>query len=304
MVNSLSFRSKKRNYLKNTDHRLDIGPAGRNIFISRDKQAQNKSAKRIKLMMRLVIGLVIAAITAAVALFVWFYLVPFFHSEFNIGASSSASSEESHLSSEDAVEIPVYDSMGLQVYPDDISLFVINETNPAPEDFVPELGQVGDIQVDARISDAVRLMMTAAKNDGLVLSFSEGYVSYGEQEKRFEAKTRELMEGPDGLTTVMAKTEARTTAPMAGESDFQTGLCLRLNYSGDAESFTTSQTYSWLRSNMGKYGFVFRYPSGKEDYTGLEADPTVIRYVGSEHAAGMQQRSMCLEEYISNLNKQ
>ena len=55
---------------------------------------------------------------------------------------------------------------------------------------------------------------------------------------------------------------------------------------------------------MGKYGFVFRYPADKEDATGHIADYTVLRYVGSVHAEAMQQRSMCLEEYISYLNSQ
>ena len=108
----------------------------------------------------------------------------------------------------------------------------------------------------------------------------------------------------EGLTAVMARTEAQSLVPEAGESDFQTGMCLRLAVSGDAESFEKSKTYSWLRNNMGKYGFVFRYPADKEDYTGCTEDLTVIRYVGSGHATSMQQLSMCLEEYISYLSRQ
>ena len=42
----------------------------------------------------------------------------------------------------------------------------------------------------------------------------------------------------------------------------------------------------------------------KDDYTGCSEDYTVIRYVGSDNATAMQQRSLCLEEYISYLNSQ
>lgn len=297
-------KRKKREVLKNTDRRIDIGPAGRNLFISRDKQAQNRAARRIQIWMRVVIGLVIAAVTVTAGLFLWFYLVPFFHSEFQIGGSGSTPAEESSLVSGSVVSVPQYDEMGLPVFGDDVNLLVVNESNPAGADFVPELTQVNGVEVDARIADALRTMTAAAKEDGLALVFAEGYVSYEEQGKRFEAKTKELMEGPEGLTTVMAKTEAKTLEPMAGQSDFQTGLCLRLEFSGDQEAFEKSKTYSWLKNNMGKYGFVFRYPQGKEDVTGCKPDPTAIRYVGSENAAGMQQRSMCLEEYISNLKNQ
>ena len=145
-------------------------------------------------------------------------------------------------------------------------------------------------------------MAAAAKADGLALTCTEGYVSYQEQGERFEEKVDQLME--EGLTAVMARTEAQSLVPEAGESDFQTGMCLRLAVSGDAESFEKSKTYSWLRNNMGKYGFIFRYPEGKESFTGCTADPGVIRYVGSAAAAAMQQRSMCLEEYIDYLASQ
>ena len=110
------------------------------------------------------------------------------------------------------------------------------------------------------------------------------------------------LQNEEGLTTVMARTQARLEVPMAGESDMQSGMCLRVE--ADPETFGDSRTCSWLRNNMGKYGFIFRYPEGKESYTGCTADPGVIRYVGSAAAAAMQQRSMCLEEYIDYLASQ
>ena len=55
---------------------------------------------------------------------------------------------------------------------------------------------------------------------------------------------------------------------------------------------------------MGKYGFIFRWPADKKDSTGCEEDLTVLRYVGGEYATAMQQRSLCLEEYISYLASQ
>lgn len=296
-------KQKKRDYLKHTDHRLEIGPAGRNLFISRDKQAQDKSARRIKVWMRVVIGLVILVAAAAALFFIGVYLVPYFHSEFTVSGSPGTSEVSSSLSSGPLESLPLYDENGLPVYGDDLNLFVVNEASPATAEFVPELAEIGGVLVDKRLADALRGLISAAKEDGLALVFTEGYVSYEEQKKRFDSKVEELMNGPDSLTTVMARTEAKMVEPQPGESDFQSGLCIRLQ-TDDAAKFEDSRTYSWLKSNMGKYGFVFRYPADKEDSTGVKADPSVIRYVGSENAAAMQQRSMCLEEYISYLNSQ
>lgn len=292
-------RRKKPVILKRSDHRLDLGPVGYNLFVSRDKQQEERSARRLRAWMRAVIGLVIAGGLVVAGLFVWSYLVPYFHEELQIGAASGLESEPA---SSEVSALPVYDEMGLPVYDNEVNLFVINPEEPAQEDFAPQLGAAAGVQVDSRIVAAVELMAAAAKEDGLALTFTEGYVSYQEQGERFEEKVDQLME--EGLTAVMARTEAQSLVPEAGESDFQTGMCLRLAVSGDAESFEKSKTYSWLRNNMGKYGFIFRYPEGKESYTGCTADPGVIRYVGSAAAAAMQQRSMCLEEYIDYLASQ
>lgn len=292
-------RRKKPVILKRSDHRLDLGPVGYNLFVSRDKQQEERSARRLRAWMRAVIGLVIAGGAVVAGLFIWSYLVPYFHQELQIGAASGLESEPA---SSEVSALPVYDEMGLPVYDNEVNLFVINPEEPAQEDFAPQLGAAAGVQVDSRIVAAVELMAAAAKEDGLALTFTEGYVSYQEQGERFEEKVDQLME--EGLTAVMARTEAQSLVPEAGESDFQTGMCLRLAVSGDAESFEKSKTYSWLRNNMGKYGFIFRYPEGKESYTGCTADPGVIRYVGSAAAAAMQQRSMCLEEYIDYLASQ
>lgn len=291
-------KKSKPEFLKRTDHRLDMSPTGRNLFISRDKQAQNRVARRIRVWMRVVIVLVTLGIAAAVGMVAAFYLVPWFRAELTAGVTP----EESDAGASSFVMAEQeYDKMGLPVYSDDICLLVVNAQNPAERDFAPELTGVSGVSVNSHIAEALRLMVSAAKNDGLSLAFTEGYISYGEQEKRFDRKVQELIE-EENLTTVMARTEAKTQEPAPGESDFQSGMCIRLD--GDPDTFETSKTYSWLKVNMGKYGFVFRYPEYKEDSTGHTADPTVIRYVGGTHALAMQQRSMCLEEYLDYLASQ
>lgn len=283
---------RKKQYTIGNTSRGELGLGRRSMFVSQEKQAQHQAARRLKIWSRVVAVVLTLSLAGLAAFFTWFWLVPYFVQELRppvrTGEGADASQDP----------LPDYDEMGLPEYSNDVSLFLINQSSPVDESYVPNLAQVENIYVDARIVDAVRQMVSAAKEDGIVLIFSEGYVSYQEQGKRFDETVDKMMEEEE-LTAVMAKTEARARTPMAGESDFQTGMCLRMT--ADPESFELSNTYSWLKQNMGRYGFVFRYPKEKEDYTGMDGDPTVLRYVGGENAQAMQQRSMCLEEYVDNL---
>lgn len=286
-------RRQKQYFIGNTS-RSGLGLGRRSMFVSQEKQAQHQAARRLKIWSRVVAATLILALVGLAAFFIWFYLLPYFHQEIFSGQTQNGDPNAS------MEPLPDYDDMGLPAYENSISLFLINENNPADPEYEPKLAQIENIMVDVHIVDALRQMTAAAEEDGFVLIFSEGYVSYEEQGKRFQAKVEELMEGDEPLSAVMAKTTARTIAPMAGESDFQTGMCLRLAM--DKDSFEQSKTYIWLKANMGRYGFVFRYPQGKDDYTGMSPDLTVLRYVGGANAASMQQRSMCLEEYIDYLD--
>lgn len=49
-----------------------------------------------------------------------------------------------------------------------------------------------------------------------------------------------------------------------------------------------------------KYGFILRYPAGKEEITSIEFEPWHFRYVGVDAASVMAQNGMCLEEFWSN----
>lgn len=58
---------------------------------------------------------------------------------------------------------------------------------------------------------------------------------------------------------------------------------------------------SWLIKNAYKYGFIQRYPEGKESATGVSDYTYCYRYVGVEHATYMKNNKLCLEEYIEKL---
>ncbi|WP_165478904.1 M15 family metallopeptidase, partial [Clostridioides difficile] len=56
----------------------------------------------------------------------------------------------------------------------------------------------------------------------------------------------------------------------------------------------------WLAENAHKFGFIIRYPEGKEDITGTAYEPWHIRYVGKDAAEEIYSKGLTLEEYLQN----
>ena len=67
---------------------------------------------------------------------------------------------------------------------------------------------------------------------------------------------------------------------------------------GDGGAFENTQQCKWLLKNSWKYGFIQRYPEGKEHITGIDYEPWHYRYVGRTHAEKMKGLGLCLEEYV------
>lgn len=73
--------------------------------------------------------------------------------------------------------------------------------------------------------------------------------------------------------------------------------------SGNISLFDGTGNYSWINENCYKYGFIQRYPEGKENVTGVKANPAHFRYVGVPHSYIMHDNGFTLEEYLNDLKK-
>lgn len=91
--------------------------------------------------------------------------------------------------------------------------------------------------------------------------------------------------------------EANTFSAKPGYSEHQTGLTFDLkDFNGQlVEDPMTSQ---WIKDNCAKYGFIVRYPEGKEDITGYIYEPWHLRYVGEEVANQIMNNNTTLEQYL------
>ncbi len=91
-----------------------------------------------------------------------------------------------------------------------------------------------------------------------------------------------------------------------GHSEHQTGLAIDLGLRQAAidwlcPAFPYSGIAQTFRQHAVEYGFIERYPSGKESITGIGHEPWHFRYVGIPHALIMTEHHFTLEEYIAFL---
>lgn len=100
----------------------------------------------------------------------------------------------------------------------------------------------------------------------------------------------------------------RKYVAVPGHSEHQTGLAIDLGLRQEEIDFIRPdfpyegicQTF---RENAAEYGFVERYPAGKEKVTGIGHEPWHFRYVGTVHASLMQKEGMVMEEYVPYLKR-
>lgn len=150
------------------------------------------------------------------------------------------------------------------------------------------------VPVDARIGEALMAFTGACQDAGLPVFISSGYRSYSEQAENFQRINRN-----NGITDGKDVNGHYITMP-AGCSEHQTGLGVditdRYREIKNDEIFSTD-TFAWLRDHCAEYGFVLRFPTGKEDITGVMNEGWHFRYVGLEAAQYMTENDLTLEEF-------
>lgn len=145
---------------------------------------------------------------------------------------------------------------------------------------------------EAALALALHKLFTGAKKDKIYLSGVSGYRSYTTQRAVFN---RYVVRDDYN--------NARKYSALPGSSEHQTGLAIDVSSSSGkcaAQScFANTKEAKWLQSKSTNYGFIIRYPKGKESLTGYKYEPWHIRYVGVSLAKVLKKRNMTLEEYYN-----
>lgn len=184
----------------------------------------------------------------------------------------------------------------LQEQSSDWRLLLVNPQNPMPEGYTVNVVEYDDVEMDERICDAYKEMQRDARENGYTLWISSAYRSVEKQQDLLDAEVSRHMR-EDGLSEEAALKKALQTMTIPGYSEHNTGLAIDLN----GVTAIEDEEYEWLCQHAADYGFILRYPQGKEAVTGIQFEAWHFRYVGQEHAQYMVQHDMCLEEYIAYL---
>ena len=89
------------------------------------------------------------------------------------------------------------------------------------------------------------------------------------------------------MSYVDAYKTASITVTVPGASEHQIGLAVDIisdTYSALDIGFADTPAGQWLAEHSWEYGFILRYPKGKENITGYDYESWHYRYVGKEAA--------------------
>ncbi len=156
-------------------------------------------------------------------------------------------------------------------------ILVVNKTYPLPSNYNPGLDPTCKAQFDT--------LAAAAAADGLNIYLSSGFRSYDYQAKIY-----------NNYVNWYGQEKTDTLSARPGHSEHQTGLAIDVNTIND--SFIGTPEAIWLAEHAHEYGFIIRYPKGKEHITGYKYEPWHIRYLGVETATAVYNSGLTLEEYL------
>ena len=167
---------------------------------------------------------------------------------------------------------------GLKKLDDDKQIKIVNglcyvsKDYPLPADFNPGVDRTARRSFETMRQDMAR--------DGLDIKIASDYRGYDLEKRMHDAN------------------EVDRSIP--GENEHQTGQAFDFFTEGSKynDKFEKTAQYEWLSKNAYKYGFIERYPKGKEDKTGHEAQSWHFRFVGVENAKEIYENDLTLEEYL------
>ncbi|MBP3399347.1 MAG: M15 family metallopeptidase [Erysipelotrichaceae bacterium] len=176
---------------------------------------------------------------------------------------------------------------------------MVNKRFALSSDYEP-----GDL-VEARVRYASKgLILSQTAYDTLTQMIDAAEAEEGETTLRMYASSgyRDYAYQEDLYGTYVKRygeEEADTIAARPGHSEHQTGLTVDMasTSNGGLSKFGDSLEYQWMLKNAHKYGWILRYPPGKEQITGYSAEPWHWRYVGVELATKIYNSKLTFDEY-------
>ncbi|MDN5371411.1 MAG: zinc D-Ala-D-Ala carboxypeptidase [Carnobacterium sp.] len=181
----------------------------------------------------------------------------------------------------------------------------IDESIERPLSVLPN---ASPLLVDERIIEDYTALTEAGKKDGHEIIAVSTYRSVELQTTNYNNSIQKYIDEGHSQEEAVKLTEDYIAIP--GGSEHHTGLAIDVmdtewlnSGKGLIAEFDVQESQHWLVEHAADYGFVLRFPKGKEAETGIEYESWHFRYVGKENAAYMKKYDLALEEYIALLKE-
>ncbi len=180
-------------------------------------------------------------------------------------------------------------------------LALVNRRHPLQTadrpDLIPLDGTCPQVLLERQTAKLLLACIQAAGGAGAIVPVS-GWRSSDEQQRIWDDSM--AADGPEFTRQFVA---------LPGCSEHQTGLAIDLGRAARhidfiRPHFPYSGVCGAFRRAALRYGFVERYPAGKDAVTGIAHEPWHFRYVGAPHAQRMAELGLCLEEYLELLRSE
>ena len=171
---------------------------------------------------------------------------------------------------------------------------LVNKYIYLPNDYIPDnLAEINNEyaidnkQLVYEAKEKFEEMCDDAKANGYTIRAISAYRDYEYQKNLY-----------DKYLSTDTKENVDTYSARPGHSEHQTGLVVDVdNSTTNFENFESTEEYKWMRENSYKYGFILRYPKGKEDITGYSYESWHYRYVGKTIAKYIYENNITFDEY-------
>ena len=181
---------------------------------------------------------------------------------------------------------------------------LVNVHHPLEEVFdvtTREIKGTGQL-CDVRAADRLEKMLADAARAGYPMYLVSTYRTIDYQKGLYSNKVNEYLNmGYDQRT---AESEAAKWVAIPGTSEHNLGLAADIvsstwynSHSDLTQDFEETEHFKWLYENCADYGFILRFPKGKESITEIVYEPWHYRYVGQEVAHYIMENEITLEEF-------
>ncbi|WP_413526683.1 D-alanyl-D-alanine carboxypeptidase family protein [Marinilactibacillus psychrotolerans] len=193
------------------------------------------------------------------------------------------------------------DNLENDILDDSNILKLVNKKYSLSEDYIP--GDLVNLEVPTVLenaevnqlrkepADALKEMIDYAEEENIDILARSGYRSYKTQVQLF-----------DNYVANHGEEAANKFSARPGESEHQTGLSIDVTSESVnfqlTESFGETAEGLWVQENAHEFGFIIRYPEGKEEITGYQYEPWHLRYVGNDMAQSIYESGLTYEEYL------